>query len=685
MEDAMAYLTPYSRGRSAVWTTFCAGFIALVACGRDNGPEPSVQDKRSRSTELSSNEAAFAEVAPRLDEIAFNYGLTGDRLASLSKSDKHLRVDKGGRLYYACPSLDEASAVTGNDPHAASMASGLQLTVSVADADPTDLTQFLKLHSRPGASKVLLLDFTGHITTGTSWNAGFGSELVTPPYDTDGNRAAFSDAEKRAIISIWRAVAEDFAAFDLDVTTEETDAAGAPISLSGRGARAAIGGSSWDWLQASAGGIAYVGVFGNDYYGPAFVFSDQLGGGHSKYVWEAISHEIGHNLGLSHDGSSTQAYYAGHNGWAPIMGVGYYHNTSQFSKGEYPDANNQQDDLAIISRYVPYIADDYGSTATAAQILAATPSPADSNRDLSLALGSIARSAESDWFAISAGAGNATFELTLLPNAAGGEQRTDLDLGLAIYAADGVTRLAAFDPQGGILTGSKSVTLPSAGRYYVALTGVGDGTVGYSSYGSLGQYRVKVDYPRHETAVTNQPPTAKATASVTQGTVPLTVTFSSAGSVDPDGTIASYKWTFSDGTTSTEPTPAKTINTAGTLTATLIVTDNGGLSTSASAQVTATNPTTSNAAPVAAASANVTSGRAPLAVNFSSFGSHDSDGAIVSYFWSFGDGTTSIEPSPTKVYSSRGTYNATLTITDNGGLTDTARVTINVTQNRKKR
>ena len=47
-----------------------------------------------------------------------------------------------------------------------------------------------------------------------------------------------------------------------------------------------------------------------------------------KYIVEAASHEAEHDLGLSHDGTSTTGYYPGQGsgavGWAPIMGVGYY-------------------------------------------------------------------------------------------------------------------------------------------------------------------------------------------------------------------------------------------------------------------------------------------------------------------------------------------------------------------------
>ena len=42
------------------------------------------------------------------------------------------------------------------------------------------------------------------------------------------------------------------------------------------------------------------------YYSPALVYYNNLGGGREDYVSEASSHEMGHNLGLSHDGTATQ-------------------------------------------------------------------------------------------------------------------------------------------------------------------------------------------------------------------------------------------------------------------------------------------------------------------------------------------------------------------------------------------
>jgi hypothetical protein len=71
---------------------------------------------------------------------------------------------------------------------------------------------------------------------------------------------------------------------------------------------------------------------------------------HHRNIAEAAAHEIGHTLGLSHDGVvGGSGYYSGTaNGlWAPIMGAGYYCSMTQFSKGEYLNANNLEDDMAV--------------------------------------------------------------------------------------------------------------------------------------------------------------------------------------------------------------------------------------------------------------------------------------------------------------------------------------------------
>lgn len=86
-----------------------------------------------------------------------------------------------------------------------------------------------------------------------------------------------------------------------------------------------------------------------------------------------------------------------------------------------------------------------------------------------------------------------------------------------------------------------------------------------------------------------------------------------------------------------------------------------------------------NYPPIAVASASPTSGIDPLAVQFSSAGSYDPDGVIVDYQWTFGDGGSSTEENPQYTYAAAGNYTATLTVTDNGGKTDSTTVPIQVT------
>ncbi len=73
------------------------------------------------------------------------------------------------------------------------------------------------------------------------------------------------------------------------------------------------------------------------------------------------------------------------------------------------------------------------------------------------------------------------------------------------------------------------------------------------------------------------------------------------------------------------------------------------------------------------------SGETGVAVSFSSTGSSDSDGTIVSYLWDFGDGNTSSAANPNHTYSVSGTYNVTLTVTDNNGATGTDNATATIT------
>jgi PKD repeat protein len=153
----------------------------------------------------------------------------------------------------------------------------------------------------------------------------------------------------------------------------------------------------------------------------------------------------------------------------------------------------------------------------------------------------------------------------------------------------------------------------------------------------------------------NVPPVASSTSTCSG----LTCSFNATGSSDPDGTIASYSWTFGDAAAGSGVTATHTYAAGGTYTVTLNVTDDGG-KTSQTVSVIKVN------APPVASFTFYCSG---LMRCFDAHGSRDPDGTIVSYAWSFGDGTTGSGVMAHHTYAAGGTYTVTLIVTDDGGAT----------------
>ncbi len=176
------------------------------------------------------------------------------------------------------------------------------------------------------------------------------------------------------------------------------------------------------------------------------------------------------------------------------------------------------------------------------------------------------------------------------------------------------------------------------------------------------------------TVIPNQPPIADAGQDMTVLVNEL-VTFNASNSTDPDGVITNYLWNFGDGTTSNGVTVTHSYSNPGTFTVILNVTDDDGVTTTDQIIVTVL------AEPVAVINTNTTKGYSPLSVLFNASDSYDIDGNIISYHWDFNDSTTSTNAEETHEFTAPGEYNVTLTVTDNDGLTSTAWVLINVTQN----
>jgi PKD repeat protein len=240
---------------------------------------------------------------------------------------------------------------------------------------------------------------------------------------------------------------------------------------------------------------------------------------------------------------------------------------------------------------------------------------------------------------------------------------------------DGVILGYTWDFGDGTTAGGVSVshTYSTPGNYNVVLTVTDDSGLSDNS-----TYTILI-----EAVVTNQPPVANihGPASALTGE---TVIFDSGGSHDPDGTITGYIWDFGDGNRARASrvdgsVMAHVYNAAGTYQVRLTVTDDGGLSATATHTIVIQDPAP-NRPPVAQINgpARVLVGETAI---FDSGGSHDPDGVIVSYVWDFGDGNQarSSQPADSTVahtYNSAGTYQVSLTVTDDGGLSATANHTI---------
>lgn len=317
------------------------------------------------------------------------------------------------------------------------------------------------LQSRPDAPHVIYLDFDGETVTGSNWVPA-GQSIVAP--------AARMTASQ--VRETYERVRRDFEPFAVNITTVRADYDKADIA---RKIHCVI--TSNDQAAPGAGGVAYLNSFSSTWPGDKVCWSFQ--DYNAKDCAEVISHELGHTFGLGHDGRLTpvEVYYEGHGsgetGWAPIMGIGYYRQLTQWSRGEYTSANNQQDDIAIISSEwnLPRAADDHGDSSAAATAI--TGDRGD---------GILARPTDNDFFSITLDSGSHT--IFAIPSAYG-----NLDLELRVETLGG-TVLATANPTDQL---SASASFDLASRQPVLLRVAARGKpeilgTGYSSYGSLGSY-----------------------------------------------------------------------------------------------------------------------------------------------------------------------------------------------------
>ena len=178
----------------------------------------------------------------------------------------------------------------------------------------------------------------------------------------------------------------------------------------------------------------------------------------------------------------------------------------------------------------------------------------------------------------------------------------------------------------------------------------------------------------------NLEPVADFSPEPKKGEVPLEVSFRNLSS-DPDGKIVVFGWSFGDGSGSIEENPTHVYTSAGDYVATLMVRDDQGTTSALRSEVIAVRDPRSddedssdserdNRQPKADFRVDRRSGTAPLTVIFTSHSS-DPDGGIVAYGWNFGDGSGSTKENPTHTYVNPGSYDVTLAVQDDRGMSST--------------
>lgn len=413
-----------------------------------------------RALRKGAKKRSLPNCHPHLEQLEPRLALT----ASLVLDD-NLLLTHGGIC--SCPICSGRGLENLVAPQLATTTAGSSSTSGATRAPLTSLPQ---LSSNSSARVKLFLDFDGNFEA--SW--GSYRNVTTRVFDQDGDATTFSTAELDAIREIWARVAEDYAPFNVDVTTISPASFG-----NGQAVRMAIGGNYTDWFGQGAGGVAYVGGFTNSASNVGYIFEDALANGNARYVAEAVSHEAGHLFGLWHqstyaNGQLQQEYNPGNSAWAPIMGVGYYSSRTTWHNGPNDNGpNSYQDDISILAGATNGFGlrgDDYGGTIQTPSNLAVTGTSVN-------VAGLIGSSSDLDVFRFTTSGGVVNLQLNVAQFGA------NLDAALELRNATGQT-LVLSDPTNSL--GGTITTTLAAGTYFVVVRPTG--TYGSGAYGNLGQY-----------------------------------------------------------------------------------------------------------------------------------------------------------------------------------------------------
>lgn len=154
-------------------------------------------------------------------------------------------------------------------------------------------------------------------------------------------------------------------------------------------------------------------------------------------------------------------------------------------------------------------------------------------------------------------------------------------------------------------------------------------------------------------------PTADFNASTTSGCLPLSVDFTNT-SLSNGSSISSWDWDFGDGNSSTQENPNHIYNQPGSYTVSLTIVDDNGCS-----KVKTVSNLIQVNGPVVDFTANTLSACGSLLVDFTDNTTYTAPAS--SWSWDFGDGNTSSDQNPSHLFSTSGSFDIALTITDDDG------------------
>lgn len=288
---------------------------------------------------------------------------------------------------------------------------------------------------------------------------------------------------KEEMFRVWQCVSDQYSMFQLNVTTD-------PAIYNAAKAADVLKTGNIKFVDQDGRSNACLACFGTTQAGTLYRNPDNNNYGYG--IGMTCAHEMGHEMGMSHDGGSAQAqpeYFEGLPAvqWNSIMGnywfgANWNQQLFQWSKGEYNTATQKEDDLQIMNmnENVPYVVDDNAS-GKALKLGAAGVISASDN------WGQIEKNTDTDAFTFEIGESGGTLNVRIDPL----EYLRQLDVAAKIVDASGTTvqssnlsvnRSAEF----------KNISLKQ-GKYSLIIQGGAEATpqTGFSTYSSLGYYGIE--------------------------------------------------------------------------------------------------------------------------------------------------------------------------------------------------